>query len=437
MLERISAFVLALALPLAGFAQTASPESVGLSSERLKRVDALVQKYMDAGDITGAVTLVARNGKIAHLRAQGLRDREARKPMQKDTLFRIASMTKPVTAVAVMMLVEEGSVRLNDPVSRFIPAFSQLSVTALKPPKPVGIVTAPLPPEPPVRYTEPAIREVTVLDLLTHTSGILCGDVSNELGAEVVARRRELGLKWVEQLPSVPLEFQPGSKWAYSPFAGFDILSRIVEIVSGLPFDRFVEERIMKPIGARDTFFNPTPAQRERMAVNYVRAPEGPGVANSIARGVPSSPAYYTGPLMPRPDGEAMYSEVYFSGAAGLTSHAEAYWRFAQMLLNRGRWNGVQLISPRSAELIGSAYIPDTWPGRGPGEGFGLGVRAITDPVARRSVLSKGAFGWSGGFGTFFFIDPSKQLVAILLIQSPILPLREDFENAVMQAVLD
>lgn len=409
--------VLAMLLPLAVLAQTARPEAVGLSTERLQRVNQMVERYMAAGDITGAVTLVARNGRIVHLQAQGVTDAASKKPMQKDTIFRIASMSKPVAGTAILMLVEEGKVRLTDPVSKFIPSFKDVKVALPKPPPPPP-VGGPAPPVPatPETYTVPAARDVTILDLLTHTSGLMSGPIGNAAGAKLSANRRVEGLKYTEALGATPLEFQPGTRWAYSAVAGFDVVSHVVEIVSGKPFDQFIDERIFRPVGAKEIFFWPNAAQRPRLVTSYIKGPDG---------------------LTARQDPDSMSSETYFSGAGGLMATAESYARFAMMLANQGEANGARLLAPRTVELMGSAYIPDSLPGRQPGEGYGLSVRSVTDPVARRTPVSKGTFGWSGAYGTHFFVDPEKKLVGVLMVQTPIVQMREDFENAVMQAVID
>ena len=415
---RLVPFVFALLLPLAAPAQTARPEAVGMSSERLQHVNEMVDRYIAAGDITGAVTLVARNGRIVHLQAQGVMDATSKKPMQRDTIFRIASMSKPVAGTAILMLVEEGKVRLTDPVSKFIPSFKDIKVAVPKPaPPPVlGAGPAPATSAVPETYTVPAARDVTILDLLTHTSGLLSGPASNAAGAKISQNRRAEGLKYTEALGTTPLEFQPGTRWAYSAVAGFDVLSHIVEIVSGKTFSEFVNERIFKPVGAKDIFFWPGAAQRERLVTSYIKGANG---------------------LTPRDNPDSMSSEVYFSGAGGLMATAESYARFAMMLANQGEANGIHLLAPRTVELMGSAFIPDSLPGRQPGEGYGLSVRSVTDPVARRTPVSKGTFGWSGAYGTHFFVDPDKHVVGVLMIQTPIVQMREDFENAVMQAVID
>jgi len=409
--------LLAALWPLAAPAQSARPESVGLSVTRLQRINQLIDRYMASGDISGAVTLVARNGRVVHLQAQGVTNLESKAPMQKDTIFRIASMTKPVAGVAILMLIEQGTVRLTDPISKFIPSFKEAKVAIVRPapPPPAGQPAEGTPPGP-TTYTVPVDRAITVLDVLTHTSGIMSGPVSQAAGQSITDTRATVGLKWVDGIGSVPLEFQPGARWAYSPSAGFDLLSRIVEIASGQSFNEFVSERIFAPLGMRETFFWPADAQRARIVTAYTRTATG---------------------LVPNETADANTGPDYFSGAGGLRSTAESYARFAMMLANRGELNGVRILSPRSVELMGSAYIPDTLPGRPPGEGYGLSVRVVTDPVARRTPLSKGSFGWTGAHGTHFWADPEKQLTGILLVQTPSNQLRADFENAVMQALVE
>jgi len=413
--SKVIPFALAALLPLIAQAQTAKPEQAGLSQARLQRVGELVERNIKAGEVTGAVTLVARNGRIVFLQAQGESSLETKTPMQKDTIFRIASMTKPVTGVAILMLVEEGKIRLTDPISKFIPAFKDLKVSVTRPQAPALALPAPgAAPLPPQTFLVPADREMTILDALTHTSGIMSGPASIAAGRALEDSRQQTGLNWTESLGTVPLEFQPGSRWAYSARAGFDTLAHIVEIVSGQNFNEFTQQRIFKPLGMRETFFWPTSAQRARLVGSYTKTAKG---------------------LTPRKNPDQLSSEVYFSGSGGLMSTAESYARFGMMLANGGELDGVRILSPRSVELMGSAFIPDTLPGRSPGEGYGLSVRVVTDPVARITTLSKGSFGWSGAFGTHFFVDPSKKLVGILMIQTPANEMRGDFEDAVMQAV--
>jgi CubicO group peptidase (beta-lactamase class C family) len=403
-------------------AETAAPQSVGLSSERLQRVHALVERTIAAGEIAGAVTLVARNGQVAYLEAQGVMDLESKRPMQPDAMFRIASMSKPVAAVAILMLAEEGKVRLNDPVSRFIPAYANLEVGIAKParPGPGGAPAAaagggPGGP-PPEFYTVPATRQITVLDLLTHTSGLMSGPIGNSAGNAAFNKRHDLGLKWVEELGASPLEFQPGTRWAYSAVAGFDVLAHIVEIAAEQEYGEFLSQRLFGPLGMRDVTFWPSTEQRSRLATVYQRR---------------------DGALVESDNPDSMSGQKYHGGGGGIMTTAETYAQFAMMLANGGELNGVRILSPRSVELMGSAFIPATLQGRPAGEGFGLGVRVVTDAAARGTWLSEGSFGWSGVYGTHFWSDPKENLVGIVLAQTSSRTFLSDFENVVMQAVVD
>jgi CubicO group peptidase (beta-lactamase class C family) len=397
----------------------AQAQTTGFSTERLQKVDQFIERKIAEGEITGGVTLVARNGKIVHLQARGVMDAESKKPMQKDSFFRMASMTKPVAATALLMMVEDGKVRLDDPVAKYLPSFRNMQVAVARPAR-AGAAGAPPPsgqPAQPSYYTVPAEREITVLDILTHTSGLMSGANSNAGGQAAFSKRHEIGLKWVDNLGTeAALEFQPGTRWAYSPVAGLDVANRIVEIVSKQPFGEFIQQRLFAPLGMKETVYWPSPAQRERLVTAYTQS---------------------DGKLVPTRDPDSMSSPVYFSGGGGLMSTAESYARFAMMLANGGELNGVRILSPASVRLMGSRIIPDTLPGRRPGEGYGLGVRYINDHAARRTLISDGSFGWSGAYGTHFWVDPSKKLVAILMLQTPGQTRTEEFETAVMQAVLD
>jgi CubicO group peptidase (beta-lactamase class C family) len=323
-------------------------------------------------------------------------------------------MTKPVVAVAILTLVEEGRVRLTDPVGRFIPELENLSVAVpnaagFQAPAPSGAVSAP-----PLWRSVPTDRPLTVRDLLTHTSGLMSGGASSASPINIAPG--ETLAQVLPRLRDVPLDFQPGTHWAYSAQYGFDVLARIVEIASGLPFDRFAEERIFAPLGMRDTFFYRAGTDARR-ATLYLRR---------------------DGTLTRATDGPFM-NGAYFSGGGGLTSTAEDYLRFALMLLNGGELDGARILSRPTVELMASVFAPDTLPGRNPGEGYGLGVRVVSDRAARSTLLSDGSFGWSGAYNTHFFIDKEKNVVGIFMTQVAYLEsrgqVRDDFETAVMQAV--
>jgi CubicO group peptidase (beta-lactamase class C family) len=406
-----------LALPWLASAQTVRPDQVGFSPERLQRIGELVGRHVEAGDITGAVTLVARNGRIAHLEAHGIADIASNKAMTPDAIFRIASMSKPVGAVAILMLIEEGKIRLNDPVSRFIPSYANMQVGIAQPRRGgFGFGPPPAPGAPPEYYPVPAEHDITILDLLTHTSGLMSGPIGNSVGQAASEQRHEQGVAWTEAIGTSPLEFQPGTRWAYSALAGFDVLSRVVEVVSGQTFNDFLRQRVFGPLGMNDTSFWPTAQQRPRVVTSYIER---------------------NNELAPRENPDSMSGERYFSAAGGLMTTASDYAQFAMMLANGGELSGRRILSPRSVEMMGSVFIPDTLPGRQPGEGYGLGVRVVTDPAARGTWLSEGSFGWSGFYGTHFWVDPRQNLVGVILAQTSVRPLLDDFETVVTQAVVE
>lgn len=407
--------MLLLALPLAAASlQVTRPEEVGLSADRLKRINELIDRRIAAGDISGAVTLVARRGRVVHFEAQGLADIDARKPMSKDAVFRLASMSKPVTGVAIMMLVEEGKIRLTDPVSRYIPEFKGLKVAVPQPARGPAAAGAPATPQ---FYTVPADREITIRDLLSHVSGLVSGTISTAEAAKVARKGNETLADYIPRLGSVPLEFQPGSRWSYSPGAGFDTLGRVVEVVSGQTFDQFLRQRIFNPLEMKDIGFNATASMAPRRATIYQKRD-----------GRLQPPANAT--ANPQPT-------VYFSGAGGLISSTEDYLPLGQMLVNGGQLNGKRLLSPRTVEMMGASHAPDSLPGRTPGQSFGLSVRVVSDHVKAVSPLSDGSFGWSGAQGTHFWVDPKEKIVAILMVQTSIPELQRDFEQAVMQAIIE
>jgi CubicO group peptidase (beta-lactamase class C family) len=407
-----------VALPLSAAAiQTVNPEEIGLSSERLHRVHEAIGRHIDAHDISGAVTVVARKGRLAQLEAQGLMDIDTKTPMSKDTLFWIASMSKPITGVAILMLMEEGKIRLTDPVSKFIPEFRGMKVAVMQD-RPAG--APPLAPSTaPLFYTVPATREVMIQDLLSHVSGLVSGGAASAAELAKVARKPgETLADYIPRLGATPLDFQPGSRWSYSPGAGFETLGRIVEIVSGQTFDRFLRQRIFDPLGMKDITFHPAEGQLPRVTTMYHRANNALTKVDTSAR---------------------MNNTSYFSGAGGLMSDAEDYLQFGEMLANGGQLNGKRLLSPKTVELMSSIFAPDTLPGRAKGRGFGLSVQVISDPIAANTRISNGSYGWDGAFGTHFWVDPKEKIVGILMIQTdnPNRELNGDFESAVMQSIIE
>lgn len=418
MRSHATAFLLTvIALPLVAASVPATkPEQVGVSSERLQRIHQTVQRHIDEHDISGAVTLVARKGRIVHLEAHGVMDLESKKPMVKDGLFWIASMSKPITGVAILMLLEEGKVRLTDPVSKFLPEFKGMKVAVIQE-RPAGTPAAAG--TPPVFYTVPASHEITIQDLLSHVSGLASGGAAS--AAEMTKIARKPGEKLADYIPrlgTTPLDFQPGSRWSYSPGAAFDTLGRIVEVISDQTFDQFLSRRIFEPLGMTDAFFHPLADRLARVVTTYHRA-------DGELRRVDSQ--------------NRLTNTTYFSGAGGLMTDAQDYLQFGQMLLDGGQLNGKRLLSPRTVELMSSVFAPDTLPGRARGRGFGLSVQVVSDPIAAGYRVSPGSYGWDGAFGTHFWVDPKEQVVGVLMVQTdnPNRQLDRDFENAVMQAIVE
>ena len=288
----------------------ARPEEVGISSERLNRVDDVIRRYIEQKKISGAVTLVARRGRVVHHEARGVMDVESKAPMRTDAIFRMASSTKPVTGVAILMLIEEGKVGLTDPVSKFIPEFKGMKVAVEKDGE-VELVAAE--------------REVTIRDLLTHTSGLASGGPGQKKAPPELLRPGGAGATLAEgaaRFAALPLDFQPGTRWRYSGLAGIDALARVVEVASGQPFDEFLRRRIFEPLGMEDTSFVVPEDRRDRVVAVHRRAGEG-------LEKVPSS---------------IRFPETYSSGAGGLSSTAADYFRFGQMLANGGQLDGKRLL---------------------------------------------------------------------------------------------
>jgi len=414
----VAALLAVLATRPAAETSIAKPEDVGLSSERLARITEMMKRHIAAGEISGGVTLVARHGRIAQFEATGVTDIDTKKPMTKDAVFRIASMTKPVTGVAIMMMMEEGKLKITDPVSKYIPSFKDLKVAVAEPKRPGVNAAAADEPAPVKYYRVPAEREITIRDLLTHVSGLASGSMSNDSirVPEISRKPTDTLADYIPRLGKSALEFQPGSRWSYSPQAGFDTLGRIVEITSGMPFDQFLKQRLFDPLGMKDVAFYPTAELEARLVTPYQLDPKDK--------------------LRKNANPGSMQSKVYFMGSGGLITTAEEYAKFAQMLVNGGELNGKRLLSPRTVSYMASVHASDKLEGRTPGEGFGLSVRVVRDAVASGSRVSDGSFGWSGAYGTHFWVDQKEDLIAVMMIQTPVREMRPEFENAVMQAII-
>lgn len=382
------------------------PESVGVSSERLKRVSEMVQRFVDAKRISGAVTLIAHKGKVVHFEAKGLRDVDTNKPMERNTLFTMMSSTKPVLGVAVMMMIEDGKIELNAPVSRYLPEFRGMKVaTRQEGSSEVTLVNA--------------NREVTVRDLLTHTAGMGTGGLgSQRAGTALRFQEGDTLASFTARVATVPLDFQPGTQWRYSGLVGLDVLSRVVEVASGLPFDVFLKSRLFEPLGMTDTSFSVPDSLKDRTASIYA----------SGGNGLAKIPPF----ILPK---------GYYSGSAGLFSTAADMFRFTQMLLNKGELNGKRILSPRSVEIFCSNHVADLLPGqlgRPKGMGFGLTVEVVMDSVVAGIYRSNGSYGWDGAYGTYYNIDPKTQTVSVLMIQTPGgQVMHRPFETAVLQSLMD
>jgi CubicO group peptidase (beta-lactamase class C family) len=380
-----------------------SPEEVGVSSKRLDRIGDTIQRSIDAGRIAGAVSLVARHGKIVYFKAFGMADREAGKPMGTDNIFRICSMSKPITTAAVMTLYEEGRFRLNEPVSDFIPEFKSMKV--LDPPFPQDKTS------PPGALVD-AKRPITIFHLLTHTSGLTypwnprLGKAYSEAGIGTgIFQQEGSTADSIKKLASLPLLFQPGDAWEYS--LSDDVLGYLIERVSGMPLDQFLEERIFKPLGMKDSYFYLPDDKVSRLAAAYTYYPD---------KGLQLFPA---GKVIK--EGDFSYSSdypyrgprTYFSGGGGLCSTAEDYYRFCQMMLNGGELNGARLLSPKSVELMTLNHTQ----GKTDDFGYGYGFGVDSDPRFLTELGSVGSYYWGGFFYTSFVVDPKEDMIAIFMGQ--------------------
>jgi CubicO group peptidase (beta-lactamase class C family) len=399
--------VLALAVscvPAAAAAQLPrlQPEAVAMSSPRLARIAPVLRRYVEQGVVAGLVTLVARDGRIVELDTAGWRDAASRSPMRRNTIFRIASMTKPVTSVAAMMLVEEGRLRLADSVSRFIPEFRSTKVRVGR--------DSQVPPN----------RPMTVHDLLTHRSGLVYGFIdTSAVGDAYRAARVSDGVSGVvgtqaenmTRLAAQPLAFQPGHEWRYS--ISVDVLGRVVEVASGLTLAEFFRTRIFAPLKMHDTGFLVPEEKLGRLATSYTSE-------HDSLRAMRTDDTWDDGRIRlglfggPGTRG----SGTFFSGGAGLFSTADDYARFAQMLLNGGVLDGVRLLSPKTVELMTADATSDLKDPLGnPGVGFGLGFAIVRDLGATATPGSKGAYSWGGILGTSFWIDPQERMLGIMMMQ--------------------
>lgn len=390
------------------------PEQVGLSTARLARIGAASRRLVEEGQLAGVVTLVARRGHIAHLEAVGLAEREGERPMSSDAIFRMYSMTKPVTCAAVLMLYEEGHFLLDDPVSRFIPGFKDVQV--LMGQSAAGPQLAPL--EGPM----------TIRHLLTHTAGLSYGgnaqDPLDALYQAIAPREAGSLAQMVAKLVTLPLAYQPGRGWRYS--LANDVLGYLVQVVAGQPFEDFLAERLLQPLGMVDAHFTVPEDKRARVAAVYSATATGTLQRNSVSNVKVGSP--------------------HPSGGGGLFATVTDYVRFAQMLLNGGTLDGVRLLSRKTVELMTTnhlpasllPFVPPTWPFR-TGYGMGLGVRVVVNQAETGELGSVGSYTWGGAAGTDFWVDPREELIGLFLQQTlphPSHPFQQ-FRVLAYQAIAD
>ena len=394
---------------------TAKAETVGMSSKRLERINAFIKGYIDRSEIAGAVTLVARKGKVVHFEAQGFRYKEENAPMQKDTIFSLMSMTKPIASTALMMLWEDGRFMLDDPISRWLPSYANKQV--------IDQVTS----------QRVAARPVTVRHILTHTSGLSLtptvgpnpltdrpGDAEVEQPPAPTRERPKTVADAIERAAASPLAFQPGDRWQYG--SSTDFVAVLVEKMSGMTIDEFVRTKIFEPLGMRDTHYNIPREKVGRVAAVYR----------------PDKDGHIT--LLRKP--EFREPTTYFPGVAGLNGTAADYFKFCQMLLNGGEYDGQRLLGRMTVDMMITNQIGMGKPVyiRGDGYGFGLGFGVLTNPAKSPDALSIGTFTWGGADGTLFWIDPQEDLIGILMVQlnpytrSEIRPL---FSVVVSQAITD
>ena len=391
-------------------------ESVGMSSQRLAMIKPHMQQYIDRGELAGIVTLIARDGKIVHFEKVGKLNIETGEAIQKDSLFRIYSMTKPIVTTAAMILFEEGKFQLSDPISKYLPAFKDVKV--LVDGKEVD-----------------ATHEPTIRELMSHTAGFTYGIFGDtEVDKRYRAALRQKGQKFsvknieelVDEMGKLPLLYQPGTRWVYS--LSVDVLGRMIEVISGQPLDQFLKERIFDPLGMEDTFFEVPKDKLNRFGTNHMRSKDG------------------TLMVVDRPADSPFANKVtYFSGGGGLVSTAMDYLAYSQMMLNGGDLNGVRIVSPTTVDLMTRNQLEEgvksgfgERPGVAGTVGFGLGFGVATT-APKISSGSKGEYNWGGAAGTVFWNDPKENLTAVLMVQmmrNPV-PLRGEFKSLTYQAITE
>ncbi|MCY3812804.1 MAG: serine hydrolase [Gammaproteobacteria bacterium] len=368
-----------------------------MSAEELQKIDGLVQEYIDAGRIPGAVVGVTRRSKVVYMKAHGVLDGKTQEPMRKDAIFHMASSTKPVLGVAAMMVIEEGLMSPADPVEKYIPEFKGIQVAVAK--ESAGKEIAKSKSKDQLKKQEvlnyelvDANRPVTVHDLLTHTAGLHTGGIGTAVSKLDRPGASDTLASWIARVAAGPLDFQPGTRWAYSGTVGLDVVARIVEVVSGTPFNEFVQTRILDPLDMKDTHWIVPEDKRSRM------------------------------PVIPNDKGPWIKSADYFSGSIGLVSTARDYMHFEQMLANKGTLFGHRLLEPESVALMSTNHVGnlfnETEKG-GSGRGFGYTVGITVDPDQAKDGRTAGAFGWGGAAGTMSWTAPEEELTVVYMVQGP------------------
>lgn len=389
--------------------ELASPESVGLSSERLQRIAPLMQSYIDEGKLSGALTMVARKGKVVHLNTYGYQNKEKQIPVDEHSIFRIYSMTKPITSVAVMMLYERGHFLIDDPIEKYIPEFKDLRVYKS------GTTDN--------METEPLNQSVTIRDLLTHTSGFTYG-IFSQTPVDTLYRKAQVLRggdslsQAITRLSNIPLLNQPGEVWHYS--VSTDVLGYLVEKVSGITLADFVEKNILDPLNMNDTGFEVAESDLGRFTVNYQLSEKG-----SLKPVDGGKESQFAAPV------------TFYSGGGGMVSTADDYMRFAQMLLNGGEYEGTRLLSPKTVEFMTENHLGREFE---PGWGFGLGFRINVNLANSKILGSEGTYDWSGAANTYFFIDPKEELIAMVwtqLFPYGAYPFAQKFKVAVYQSLVE
>jgi CubicO group peptidase (beta-lactamase class C family) len=382
----------------AGELPAASPTELGFSAARLEYLDHFYTDKVQRGELAGIVTLIARHGKIAHFSALGSADVEKHKPIQRDTIFRLYSMTKPITSTALMMLYEEGRFQMEDPLSKYLPEFAHLRVLRN--------------PEGHLKDTVPVEHEPTIQDVFRHTAGFVHALENTALDAEY-SKANLFGVdvsltEMMGRLAKLPLQYPPGTKWVYS--VGPDVQARLVEVLSGMPFDRFLEERLFKPLGMKDTEFWVPPEKAPRLATVYWMK-DGKLTPIDKAHGSPGD----TWLSEPWTVNSYTVNHKRKGGSYGLVSTADDYLRFAQMLLNGGELEGVRILSPQTVQYMARDHLGSIR--KLPGMGFGLGFAIMEDAAAAGYMSSVGTYSWAGYASTYFWVDPKEDMVVIAMTQ--------------------